>query len=213
MTSSNDPGADPPSVVVVGVDFSETSLYALQTAENLARAAPNAELHLLHACVMPTLPPDPQELFGRAQDVFANRLAKAKDELDRLAGSATHGIARVTGHLRIGSPAVEIVDLASDIGADLIVVGTDHRTGVSRLVFGSVSEKVARTAPCPVLIVRPKAARLDQIEPPCPDCAHVQEVSRGTTLWCERHSQHHPRPHTYHEIPANYGIGSMTFRD
>ena len=213
MSTFMDRDADGRSVSLVGIDFSETSLYALQTAENLARAASNAELHLVHACAMPSLPPDPQELFAPAQNAFGGRLAKAREELDRLTASATHGIARVTGHLRIGTPAAEIVDLASDISADLIVVGTEQRTGMSRIVFGSVAERVARTAPCPVLIVRPKTVPSPQIEPPCPDCTHVQRETHGASLWCERHAQHRPRPHTYHESPANYGLGSMTFRD
>ena len=53
------------------------------------------------------------------------------------------------------APAQEIVDYAADIHADLIVVGTHGRSGVSRLLMGSVAEHVVRSAPCPVLVVRP----------------------------------------------------------
>jgi hypothetical protein len=131
-----------------------------------------------------------------------------------MAAAATHGISRVTGHVRTGSPAHAIADLASEISADLIVVGAQHQSGVTRFFLGSVADKVARIAPCPVLIVRPKETPVwEQIEPPCPDCAHVQRETKSQKLWCERHSQHHPRWHTYHESPANYGIGSMTFRN
>jgi nucleotide-binding universal stress UspA family protein len=202
------------SVVLVGIDFTDSSQEAMATAENLARAAPRAELHLVHVFSVPSVPPDPQELFARAHNAFGGRLAAAQEKLDKMAAAATHGISRVTGHVRIGSPAPAIIDLASDISADLIVVGSAQRTGVSRLVFGSVAEKVARTAPCPVLIVRPKEIPVwEQIEPPCPDCAHVQRSTNGQKLWCARHSQHHARWHTYHEAPSSYGIGSMTFRN
>jgi nucleotide-binding universal stress UspA family protein len=202
------------SVVLVGIDFSESSMEALSTAENLARAAPSAELHLVHAFALPSVPPDPQELFARAQNAFGGRLAAARERLDRMAAEATHGISRVTGHVRIGSAATVIAELALDISADLIVVGTTQRTGVSRMLFGSAAEKIARVAPCPVLVVRRKEIPVwEQIEPVCPDCAHVQQSTNGDTLWCARHSQHHARWHTYHETPASYGLGSMMFRN
>jgi nucleotide-binding universal stress UspA family protein len=53
-----------------------------------------------------------------------------------------------------GSPAEAIVQVAADEGADLIVMGTHGRTGLRRLLMGSVAEAVIRTAPCPVLIYR-----------------------------------------------------------
>jgi nucleotide-binding universal stress UspA family protein len=213
MATSNDDAARATAVVLVGIDFTDTSLEALKTAENLARAEPGSELHLVHALAVPTLPPDPQELFAQAHNMLGVRHARAREELDRLAAAATNGIARVTGHLRNGSPAAAICELALDIGADLIVIGAQHHTGVSRLIFGSVSEKVSRIAPCPVLIIRPKTVPIwERIEPPCPDCAHVQRMTHGDKMWCERHSQHRIRPHTYHEAPFSYGIGAMTFR-
>jgi nucleotide-binding universal stress UspA family protein len=203
-----------PAIVLVGIDFTEGSREALATAENLARAAPLAELHLVHALAHPAVPADPQELFERAENAFGGRLAAARDKVDKLAAAATHGISRVMGHVRIGSPATSIVDLASDISADLVVVGAAQRSRVSRLVFGSVADKVVRTAPCPVLVVRPKEIPMWQrIEPPCPDCTHVQRSTNGEQRWCARHSQHHARWHTYHEAPASYGLGTMTFRD
>jgi len=53
-----------------------------------------------------------------------------------------------------GNPAVEIVKYAQENGADLIVVGTLGRGGLSRFLLGSTAEKVIRTAPCPVMVVR-----------------------------------------------------------
>jgi hypothetical protein len=115
--------------------------------------------------------------------------------------------------VRSGEADREIVQVASDVSADLIVVGTHGRTGIERLIVGSVAERVLRFAPCPVLAVRPKALPAwPAIEPPCPDCVKVQRETSGAKLWCERHSEHHPRGHSYREYPASFGVGSMSFR-
>lgn len=53
-----------------------------------------------------------------------------------------------------GDPAAELVRYAADAGIDLIVMGTHGRTGVERLLMGSVAEKVLRDAPCSVLVVK-----------------------------------------------------------
>jgi nucleotide-binding universal stress UspA family protein len=53
-----------------------------------------------------------------------------------------------------GEPATEIVHYARDAGIDLIVMGTHGRTGLDRLLMGSVAEKVMREAPCSVLVVK-----------------------------------------------------------
>jgi nucleotide-binding universal stress UspA family protein len=65
-----------------------------------------------------------------------------------------------THRLTMGDPAGEIVRIAEDEGAELIVLGTHGRTGVTRLLMGSVAEVVVRRAPCPVLVYRETPARL-----------------------------------------------------
>ena len=65
-----------------------------------------------------------------------------------------------THRLSMGDPAGEIVRIATDEGAELIVLGTHGRTGVTRLLMGSVAEVVVRRAPCPVLVYRETAAKL-----------------------------------------------------
>ncbi|WP_438021834.1 universal stress protein [Sorangium sp. So ce233] len=109
-------------------------------------------------------------------------------------------VQRVITHLLTGDPAREIVWLAAHIDADLIVMGTHGRTGVQRLVLGSVAERVVRTAGCPVCVVRNKhhddSWRVPEIEPPCPDCLAARNQSGGANLWCERHQSHVPT-HVY----------------
>lgn len=57
----------------------------------------------------------------------------------------------------VGDPGTEIVDYAKRMGADLIVMSSHGRTGLKRILLGSVAERVARTAECPVMIVRQPA--------------------------------------------------------
>ena len=62
----------------------------------------------------------------------------------------------VTGHFAEGDPASQVLKCARAVNADLVLIGTHDRVGLEKLLLGSVAAKVARDAPCPVLIVRPK---------------------------------------------------------
>jgi hypothetical protein len=144
---------------------------------------------------------------------FATELDRSRQELDRFVMEVQSSVKHLAGHLRVGAPDVEIAQLASDIGADLIVVGTHRRRGLDRLLLGSVAGSLVRNAPCPVLTWRPKSVPIwNQIAPPCANCLAVQRQTARATLWCEQHSQHHGRAHTYYEVPESYGIGAQTFR-
>lgn len=127
-------------------------------------------------------------------------------------------VQRVITHVLTGDPAREIIWLAAHIDADLIVMGTHGRTGVQRLLLGSVAERVVRTAGCPVCVVREKhhdeSWRVPEIEPPCPDCLAARNQSGGANLWCERH-QGHIRAHVYSGAETtrrvNRAVGSWGF--
>ena len=195
-------------LVIVGIDLSQQSLEVLQRAAKLA-AMTEGELHLVHVV--------PGDAVGSLQGDAKLRLAAVSDEvraeLRQQADTVPAAVKRIVLHVRIGKPDVELAQLASDLGADLIVVGTHGHGPLERLILGSVAESLLRNAPCPVLVCRPKAVRpWEQIEPPCPDCLAVQQKSGRKALWCERHSQHRPRAHTYSEIPPSFGIGSQTLR-
>jgi K+-sensing histidine kinase KdpD len=104
-------------------------------------------------------------------------------------------------HVREGSAPEAIAQLAADLHADLVVVGTHGHSEVARFFLGSVADRVARLARCAVSIVRPKA-HLDaddvpKIEPPCPDCLAARAETNGATMWCARHAEHHVRAHAY----------------
>ena len=94
------------------------------------------------------------------------RLAKF---VEKRAAQNLGTFARAVTHIRLDAPAEEIAQLASDLEASLVVVGTHGRRGVRRLLLGSVAEGVVRLSPCATLVVRPpEAGTVPQIEPPVP---------------------------------------------
>lgn len=189
MLEFMDNGSDGRQVILVAIDFSETSLRALKVALGMAQTHPNAELHLIH--VMPQARAPFGFLEGASDEAsMMAAIEDASNRLDALCGDAEKPkVATISGHVRIGEAAREIVQLASDIGADLIVVGTHGRQGVERVLLGSVAEEVVRRAPSPVLTVKPKTLPpWALIEPPCVDCVRIQNETKGERLFCDAHS-------------------------
>jgi nucleotide-binding universal stress UspA family protein len=195
-------------VVVAGIDLSEQSGAVLQRAAHLASAS-GGELHIAHV-----IPTDAVPSQGQDPLRFLNLTDDIRVKLERLVRELPESVKSIVMHVRNGKPDVQIAQLASDIKADLVVVGTHGRRGLERLILGSVAESLVRNAPCAVLVCRSKEPiqPWEQIAPPCPDCLAVQRSSARKMLWCERHAQHHPRAHTYSELPATFGIGSQTLR-
>jgi len=196
--------------ILVGVDFSEHSNDALAEACRIAEANAAVELHVLH--VVPP-PIGDVGIYGAAPD-FATELdtfiERGRNELGAVcAGIADELTPRVHQHIRAGTPARELVAAARDIDADLIVVGTHGRTGIQRVLLGSIAENVLRHAPCSVLTVRRKPPE-PVIEEGCPDCKAARDATHDDHARCERH-QHRLRPHTYHETHAGYPGPSFRF--
>ena len=102
-------------------------------------------------------PVPPQVIEGTrhmvVEDVEARRL-DAEEYLAPLAGELRAKAVRVQTHVRRGDPAAEIVGCAREIGADLVAMTTHGRSGLGRLVFGSVAEAVLRHAHLPVFLMR-----------------------------------------------------------
>jgi nucleotide-binding universal stress UspA family protein len=149
--------SSPISPVVVGYDFSQSGRAALHRAVTLAGRAP---FHVLHVvCVV-----DPREAvpalpsYNGVDYMYAARVqealaAETQHELDR---TDVHGSVHFFVHARIGKAAPEILALAEEIGADLIIVGSKRLTSLERLILGSTSEHVMREAGCTVEIARAK---------------------------------------------------------
>ena len=128
-------------------DFSPNAEYALRLACSLAQDY-DARLILLHASMPPpgpidALPPNPN-VSAESQETLLGKLPWPE--------TPETGV-RVEHRVAEGQPADEIVRLARKVSCDLIVMGTHGRTGLARLLHGSVAEEVLRTAPCPVLSV------------------------------------------------------------
>lgn len=195
--------------IVVGVDFSEASELAVQSAFALAAQEPEAEVHLVNVVqtfgdqVTYEMPVDASALAVLTVTEARERLHRYADEaLARFGEKSPKGhFERVVVHLRFDAIADEIAQLAADLEADLVVVGTHGRRGISRLLLGSSAEATVRLAPCPVLVVRPKAVPepIPRLEPPCPRCVEARRASEGKELWCEQHRERHGQRHTYHQ--------------
>ena len=142
--------------IVCATDFSETAEAAWDLASDLAQTH-RAELVLVHVFI--ELPVYPEVAVATIQQVWEEQRQWAESQLAaRIEAAVKRGLtARYL--LKTGTAPEEIVQAATDEHADLIVVGTHGRTGIERLVIGSVAERVVRIAPCPVLTVKPRPAR------------------------------------------------------
>lgn len=139
--------------ILVPVDFSTQSAQAVRTAADLARRY-EASLTLVHVYdPIAYALPEGYVVFAPSQldkmfAAFEKQLAAAKQN------ALEAGAPRVDTRLLQGFVTAEIVDFASRAEADLIVMGTHGRRGVSHVVLGSVAERVVRMAPCAVLTVK-----------------------------------------------------------
>jgi nucleotide-binding universal stress UspA family protein len=78
----------------------------------------------------------------------------AAADIERLKKFKAGGSLNVVSHFKKGAPAAQIIDCAKEVSADCIVMATHGRSGIARLLFGSVTERVLRDSPCPVLCVK-----------------------------------------------------------
>ena len=140
-----------PRNILAPTDFSESAEHALDYAVALAGKL-DAKIHLLNVLVL--LPLGPELAIAMSSSKVDEFTKDSQKALDRLV-AARSGKAVFGPTLQKSGDARTLIDAtATELGADLIVMGTHGRRGVSRLLLGSVAESVARTAPCPVLLVR-----------------------------------------------------------
>lgn len=148
---------------MLATDGSEDSARAVDVAVALSGKT-GAELHVVHVGQAPSpstgttvhgasLPATPYESVVKS----ARKLLEGEVERARRAGGDIAG-----SHLRIGTPAYEVVGLSEELGADLVVVGSGRprsvrragATAMRRVVMGRACDHIVRNAPCPVLVVR-----------------------------------------------------------
>jgi nucleotide-binding universal stress UspA family protein len=156
-----------PTKILLATDGSKQATLAAKTALDIADKT-NSELHVVHVTaplrhtgyyeglyespsteegieeMVVNLQLEQEELERRAQRLLDEQVEKIK----AVGGSV------VQSHLRIGRPDEEVVALAEEIGAGMIVMGSRGVSGIRRALMGSVSDSVVRHAHCPVLVVR-----------------------------------------------------------
>jgi nucleotide-binding universal stress UspA family protein len=137
----------PKKLVVVPVDFSQESLDAVEVGRQLVDAPEH--LHVIHVLIDIT-PLEAGEVWGvidpQARIEQAQRLLHEK-----LADPKYQGVHTA---VLMGEPAHGIANYAQEKQAELIVIPSHGRTGLTRLLIGSVAERVVRLAHCPVLVLR-----------------------------------------------------------
>jgi nucleotide-binding universal stress UspA family protein len=136
--------------ILVPTDFSQASEEALRWATSLARDT-GAVLTIAHV-------EEPPMAYAGELPLVPDE--ETREELRRSLAGTLPGDATVSFEhkLLVGDPAAAIVDLAERENADLIVMGSHGRKGLTRLLMGSVAEAVVRKAKCPVLTVKQPAA-------------------------------------------------------
>ena len=141
--------------ILVPTDFSASSQRALDTAVKLCVAF-GAKLTITHSCEIPGY----AYVGMMAPPIdYLTPLREAGDALLlKAAASVREQVPGVTAMLRSGAPWQQTLEVAEEIGADLIVMGTHGRSGLAHAFLGSVAEKVVRMSPIPVLTLRAEDA-------------------------------------------------------
>jgi nucleotide-binding universal stress UspA family protein len=147
-----------PTKILLATDGSKEAELAFASAADLSEKT-GSELHVVYVGHLPlvsyespgatTLDPD---LLGRMQEDAKQEARTKLDEQVHRVGKTGGEVAEM--HTRLGRPDAEIVGLADELGAGLIVLGSRGLGPLRRALMGSVSDSVVRHAPCPVLIVR-----------------------------------------------------------
>jgi nucleotide-binding universal stress UspA family protein len=142
--------------ILHATDFSSASRPALAKAIALARQN-RATLRVVHALPPLVLPAGGDFAFvpaGTYDAIDQRARQQAQKQLAALVGRARKAGVRATALLLDGAPHEQVAHAARRTRADLIVIGTHGRTGISKILLGSVAERLVRVAPCPVLTVR-----------------------------------------------------------
>jgi nucleotide-binding universal stress UspA family protein len=143
-----------PTRILLATDGSEEAELAAIRAVDLAQST-DSELHVVHVGVVPSFLKSDPGTRGYDDKLYEQIEEESRELLRKLAWRVKIAGGTVVGtHLRMGAVDLEIVGLAKELGADLIVMGCRGRRGIRRVLEGSISDAVIRRAPCPVLVVR-----------------------------------------------------------
>lgn len=144
--------------ILCAVDFSDCSLAALDFAVSLAERS-KSEISAVNVIEWTPVGYDP--LIGPPTDLAGYRMAAevvSRERLHTVVQQAAHDVPTIGEIVSAGKPHHEIVRIAEQLKADLIVIGIHGRNPLDRMLFGSTAEPLVRHATCPVLTVRAKPA-------------------------------------------------------
>jgi nucleotide-binding universal stress UspA family protein len=140
-----------PKIILLPTDFSACAEQAVEYGLQLAKRL-EARVYLMHAWTMPYSRWDEQS--ASPHDVPPQLETAAKVKLDVRLTAARRELPAVETLFYVGDSTECILRAATEIHADIIVLGTHGRRGIPRMIEGSVTEAVTRRAPCPVLAIR-----------------------------------------------------------
>jgi len=206
-------------VVVVGIDFAVTGDQAFSAAWEVTRGR-DAEVHLIHALGKEAAVPATASRLVLLQSRLEKNGRRLRAYVEKRGLELAEQRGNICLHVRFGAPDRALIQLAVDVNADLIVVGSRGLSGVQKLLLGSVGAGVAKRAPCAVLVARPKnyagLAHTPGIEPPCKACLTRRTDTNGAEWWCDRHAHRKKLPlHVYsyrREIPLETRSDGWTGR-
>lgn len=140
--------------ILVPTDLSSLSRVGIDAAISLLRESPDASLALVHI-IDPAPVPGISDFGVPVEFGIEISVERAEDELERL--SLIYGCTLpITTRVIIGHPARMICEMVKDASFDLIVLSSHGRTGLERMLMGSVAEQIVKDATCPVLVVKPR---------------------------------------------------------
>jgi nucleotide-binding universal stress UspA family protein len=143
-----------PTRILLATDGSEEAELAALRAVELAERT-DSELHVVHVGVVPRFLESYPGTLGYERKLYEQIEEESRQRLRELSWRVKvvgGNVAR--SHLRMGAVDQEVVALAKELGANLIVMGCRGHRGIRRVIEGSISNGVIRHAPCPVLVVR-----------------------------------------------------------
>lgn len=182
-----------PYQIVVGVDLSEYSEIVLQHAFDQAIRHERPTLHVV--TVVPIehgfwRRPSDQEIVAREVETQRELAALVRRALDDAVPAERREAWPVRIHVRRGRPEVQLVEVAAEVWADLLVVGRFGHADAGRLGLrhriGSVADRLIQGAECPVLVVTP-AREATASARQCPECVRVRAESAGEAWFCDAH--------------------------
>jgi nucleotide-binding universal stress UspA family protein len=178
--------------ILVAIDYSDGSTSVVEHALAISQGYRPCTLHFLHVNQSRVKDDEGQEAQRfELMEWLAARLPQADEALADVT---------VIAHEATGDPWHVIVQMASDLMSDMVVLGTGGRKGLERMMMGSVAEAVSRHCGCSVSVLRKKAhdQPFMELEPRCGLCVEARLESKGAVLWCHDHVARQARRHAHY---------------